>query len=161
MPRLRTSTLLRVLAVALIPAAIATNAFGANFFSPVGTHDVANCSTLAGWAKDGDTTLPTQVHIYRGAPFPFGSIVTHVVADLFRPDLPFADKNHGFSIPTPQAFFTGCPEKVFIHAIDIDTNGNIVPGGNNILLNNTGKTILCGPIDPSCFPIPGPFPKDP
>lgn len=123
-----------------------------DFFDPVGTHDLANCSTLAGWAKDGDTTAATQVHIYKGAPAPSGQIVTHVWADKFRPGLPFADKNHGFSIPTPAAFKTGCPEKVYIHAIDLDTNGNFVPGGNNKLLNLTGKTVTCGPPPPGgCY----------
>lgn len=119
-----------------------------DFFDPVGTHDVANCSVLAGWAKDGDTTAATQVHVYKGAPAPHGQIVTHAWADLFRPGLPFADKHHGFNIPTPNAFKTGCPEKVYIHAIDLDTSGNFVPGGNNRLLNLTGKTVVCGPPPP-------------
>lgn len=120
-----------------------------DFFDPVGTHDVATCSTLAGWAKDGDTTAATQVHVYKGASaFNGGQIVTHAWADKFRGDLPFADKNHGFNIPTPAAFKTGCPEKVYIHAIDLDTNGDFVPGGNNLLLNLTGKTVVCGPPPP-------------
>lgn len=132
---------------------VAVALYAADFFDPVGTHDLADCSTIAGWAKDGDTTLPVQVHIYKGGPFPSGQIVTHVVADKFRSGLPFADKNHGFSISTPAAFKTGCPEEVWIHAIDVDTNGNIVSsGGNNKLLNLTGKTVLCGLPDPSCFP---------
>lgn len=151
----------RLIAVALLVYAVAAPAHAADFFDPVGTHDRADCSILAGWAKDGDTTLPIQVHVYRGAPFPSGTFVTAVVANLFRGDLPFADKNHGFRISTPSAFFTGCPEKVYIHAIDVDTNGNPVPGGNNKLLNLTGKTILCGPIDPDCFPRPGKPPLEP
>ena len=125
-----------------------------DYFDPVGTHDRADCSKLAGWAKDGDTTLPIQVHFYKGAPFPFGTYVTAVVANLYRGDLPFADKNHGFNINTPAAYKTGCPEKVYIHGIDVDTNGNIVPGGNNKLLNSTGKTVVCGQPDPSCFDMP-------
>ncbi len=119
-----------------------------DYFDPVGNHDVANCSKLAGWAKDGDTTAATQVHIYKGAPFPYGQIVTHVWANKYRGDLPFADKNHGFDISTPAAFKTGCPEKVYIHALDLDAAGNFVPGGNNKLLNSTGKTVTCGPPPP-------------
>ncbi|MEM7157902.1 MAG: hypothetical protein AAF799_33990 [Myxococcota bacterium] len=119
-----------------------------DYFDPVGNHDVATCSTLAGWAKDGDTTAATQVHIYKGAPYPAGQIVTHVWADRFRGDLPFADKNHGFHIATPNAFKTGCPERVYIHAIDLDASGNFVPGGNNRLLNSTGRTVVCGPPPP-------------
>lgn len=127
-----------------------------DYYDPVGTHDVANCSTIAGWAKDGDSTDPTQVHIYKGAPFPSGQIVTHVWADDFRGDLPGPNKNHGFSISTPAAFKTGCPEKVYIHAIDLDANGNFVPGGNNLLISQTGKTVTCGPPPPGGCDFGGP-----
>jgi hypothetical protein len=144
-----------LLAVALLVLAVAAPAYAAaDYFDPVGTHDRADCSILAGWAKDGDTTLPIQVHVYKGGPYPYGTFVTAVVANRYRGDLPFADKNHGFSIATPSAFFTGCREKVYIHAIDVDTNGNPVPGGNNVLLNLTGKTIRCGPFNPECFEKP-------
>jgi hypothetical protein len=129
-----------------------------DYFDPVGTDDRADCTLLAGWAKDGDTTLPIQVHIYKGGPFPSGTFVTAVVANLYRSDLPFADKNHGYSISTPSAFFTGCPETVYVHAIDVDVNGNPVSGGNNVLLANTGKTIRCGTPDPSCLPDRDPPP---
>lgn len=127
-----------------------------DYFDPVGTHDVANCTKLAGWAKDGDSTEPTQVHIYKGAPYPHGQIVTHVWADRYRGDLPWTDKNHGFQISTPAAFKTGCPERVYIHAIDLDASGNFVPGGNNRLLNSTGKTVVCGPPPPGGCDFPGP-----
>ena len=141
------------LVMMVVPLAfVALAVYAADFYNPVGTHDRADCSKIAGWAKDGDTTLPIQVHIYKDAPFPSGQIVTHVVANKYRGDLPFADKNHGFNINTPAAFKTGCPEKVYIHAIDVDTNGNIVSGGTNPLLNLTGRTVVCGPPDPSCFP---------
>lgn len=129
---------------------------GNDYFDPVGTHDVANCSTIAGWAKDGDTTAATQVHVYKDAPFPAGQIVTHAWADLYRGDLPFADKNHGFNIATPAALKTGCPETVYIHAIDLDAGGGFVAGGNNKLLNLTGKTVICGPPPPGGCGFPGP-----
>ena len=135
---------------------------GANDYNdPVGTHDLANCSTIAGWARDGDTTAATQVHIYKDAPAPNGEIVTHVIANLYRGDLPFADKNHGFSIATPAAFKTGCPETIYIHAIDLDAYGNIVPGGNNKLLGSTGKTVTCGPRPPEGCGGIGPKPEYP
>lgn len=124
----------------------------ADYFDPVGTDDRADCSKLAGWAKDGDTTQPIQVHVYKDAPYPYGTYVTAVVANLYRSDLPFSDKNHGYSINTPSAFFTGCPVDVYVVGIDVDTNGNIVPGGNNTLLNLTGKTIRCGTPQPGCGP---------
>jgi hypothetical protein len=149
MTSLRTYLLFGV-AVALLLGAAPAQA--GDFYDPVGTDDRADCTRLAGWAKDGDTTLPIQVHIYKGGPHPYGTFVTAVVANLYRSDLPFADKNHGYSIPTPSAFFTGCPETVYVHAIDVDTNGNNVPGGTNTLLSNTGRTIRCGTPDPSCLP---------
>jgi len=118
----------------------------ANYFVPTGTHDVANCSVLEGWAKDGDTTAPTWVTIYRGAPSGSGGIyVTTAYANAYRSDLPFTDKYHGFSIATPNAFKTGFDEEVYIHAINVDVNGDWgAPGVTNPLLNLTGKTICCG-----------------
>lgn len=128
---------------------------GNDYFDPVGNHEVANCSTISGWAKDGDSADATQVHIYKGAPYPYGQIVTHVWADDYRGDLPWVDKNHGFSISTPNAFKTGCPETVYIHALDLDASGNFVPGGNNLLLSNTGKSVTCGPPPPGgCYDGP-------
>ena len=150
----RVFTKLAVVVGCALLLSVVTPAGAADFFDPVGTHDVGTCTTQAGWAKDGDTTLPIQVHFYKGAPFPYGTYVTAVVANLFRADLPFAVKNHGFSIATPAAYKTGCPEKVYIHAIDADTNGNIVWGGNNLLLNLTGKTVRCGPFNPECLEDP-------
>jgi len=154
MKTLRTSVILGFALLLLVGAGSAQAA--SDYFDPVGTDDRADCTLLAGWAKDGDTTLPIQVHVYKGGPYPYGTYVTAVVANKYRGDLPFADKNHGYSIATPAAFFTGCPETVYVHAIDVDTNGNIVPGGNNPLLNLTGRTIRCGTPDPSCFPKPDP-----
>jgi len=122
----------------------APDAAAANYFVPVGNHDVASCSTIAGWVKDGDTTAPTWVTIYRDAPYPYGEWVTTVYANLYRGDLPFADKNHGFSISTPQALKTGTTETIYIHGINVDGNGNWDAGANSPLLNNTGKTICCG-----------------
>lgn len=148
--QLKTFAIALVMLVAFAGSALAAN----DYFDPVGTHDRADCSKLEGWAKDGDTTLPIQVHFYKGAPFPFGTYVTAVVANLYRSDLPFADKNHGFSINTPAAYKTGCPEKVYIHGIDVDANGNNVPGGNNDLLGSTGKTVRCG-FNPDCYEGPG------
>jgi len=155
---MRTSRTLLLVAFALTLALGSVVAQAADFYDPVGTDDWADCSKLAGWAKDGDTTLPIQVHIYKDGPFPYGTYVTAVVANLYRSDLPFADKNHGYSINTPSAFFTGCPVQVYVHGIDVDTNGNIVSGGTNSLLANTGRTIRCGTPQPGCGPG-GPGPK--
>jgi hypothetical protein len=106
-----------------------------------GTLDVANCNTIAGWARDADTSQPIWVHIYKGAPYPQGTFVTAVEANLFRGDLPFPDKNHGFSISTPNAFKTGQQEKVYVYAIGVGQNGQ--PGGGNPLLNGVPKMVKC------------------
>jgi hypothetical protein len=117
--------------------------FAGNYFTPVGTHDATSCLNTAGWAKDGDSTAATYVHIYKDAAFPYGTYVTSVLANAYRADLPFADKNHGFSLSTPAAFKTGAPETMFIHAINIDTDGNEVIGATHPLLSNTERTICC------------------
>ncbi len=127
-------------------ALVATAAYAAyNFYDPVGTHDLASCSTIAGWARDADTTEPILVAIYKGAPYPSGTFIQHVWADKYRSDLPFADKYHGFSISTPAAFKTGYWERVYIHAINADTDGNPLWYANNPLLNLTGKYVYCSP----------------
>lgn len=127
---------------------------GNNYFTPVGTHDAASCNNIAGWVKDGDTTAPTYAHIYRGAPYPYGEYITSVYANLYRGDLPFSDKNHGFSISTPADFKTGWTEQIYIHGINVDASGNPVNGANNPLLSQTGKTICCNPNGTICH---GPF----
>jgi len=156
---MKTFRTLLLLGVVLAATAQVANAQAYDFFDPVGTDDRADCTRLGGWTKDGDTTLPIQVAIYKGAPYPSGTLVTYALADKYRGDLPFADKNHGYSIPTPSAFFTGCPERVYVYGLDVYTDGTRVPGGHNTLLNLTGKTIRCGTPDPSCFPKPDPYEK--
>ncbi|MDC0716582.1 hypothetical protein [Nannocystis bainbridge] len=119
-------------------------ATGANYFVPVGTHETFNCSKIAGWVKDGDTTAPTWVTIHRDAPYPYGEPIATVTADLYRSDLPFGDKNHGFSINTPASLKTGYTETIYIHGINVDANGDWDVTANSPLLSQTGKSICCG-----------------
>lgn len=116
----------------------------ANYFVPVGTDDAASCNTLAGWVRDGDTTAPTYVTVYRGAPYPDGQWVATALANVHRSDLPFADKSHGYVINTPAALKTGYLEEVYVHGINIDVAGNWDAGAVSPLLNDTGRTICCG-----------------
>ncbi|NVB36215.1 hypothetical protein G6O69_36655 [Pseudenhygromyxa sp. WMMC2535] len=118
----------------------------ANYYIPVGTHDVANCDTIAGWVKDGDTTAPTWVTIHRDAAWPNGQEVAVVQANLYRADLDFADKNHGFSIPTPASLKTGLPVRLYIHGINVDANGDWDVNALSPLLSQTGKEICCGDL---------------
>lgn len=141
----------------LVALSVTATSHAADFYDPVGTDDRADCSRLAGWAKDGDTTAPILVAIYKDAPYPSGSFVGYVTADKYRADLPFTDKNHGYDMPTPSAFFTGCPTRAYLYAIDSDENGNpVFPASNrnNKLLNNTGKLMTCGTPNPACAPQP-------
>lgn len=133
--------------------AVATGA--PNYYEPVGTHDQANCNVIEGWVKDGDTTLPTWASI-RTAPYPQGSDITIVYADLVRNDLHWADKAHGFSIPTPASLKDGFPHTIYIHGINVDVNGDWDTSANSPLLSGTGKTICCGECDP-----PGPDDPNP
>lgn len=111
---------------------------------PTGTLDQANCSTIAGWARDADTSVPLQIHLYKNGPFgQGGTFVGSYTANLLRTDLPFRDQKHGFSIPTPAAFKTGQPVTVYAYALNVDWNGN--PNGTNPQLNLSPKTVNCAP----------------
>lgn len=63
------------------------------------TPTVDTC-TAAGWSRDPNNTGATWVDFYANAPFgqPGSIYVGGTIANLFRGDLPFADKNHGFVI---------------------------------------------------------------
>lgn len=126
----------------------------ANYFVPVGTHESATCNTITGWVKDGDTTASTWVSIRRDAAYPYGQEVATIPADLYRSDLPFADKNHGFSLATPASLKNGSPVTLYVHGINVDVNGNWDVNANSPLLNLTERTFCCGngcnqgPIEP-------------
>lgn len=130
----------------------------ANYYEPIGTLDRADCSKIAGWVKDGDTTAPTWASI-RTAPWPGGSEVATPFANLYRDGLPFADKNHGFSIDTPAWLKDGVTRTIYVHGINVDVNGDWDVGANSPLLNGSGKQICCGagcyePPNPSEPPLP-------
>lgn len=111
---------------------------------PTGTLDLANCTSIAGWARDADSTVPLAVHLYKDAPFgQGGTFVGSYTANQLRVDLPFRDQKHGFNVPTPAAFKTGAPVKVYAYGINVNWNGQT--GGTNPLLNLTPKTVTCSP----------------
>ncbi|MCP4251556.1 MAG: hypothetical protein GY778_31345, partial [bacterium] len=112
---------------------------------PSGTLDAADCTTIAGWARDPDTSLPTTVEIYKGPIGGGNQPVASEVADAFRSDLPFPDKNHGFSIATPDDFETGNPETVYAYARNLGVNGNLL--GDSVELPEP-ITITCGTTPP-------------
>ncbi len=130
---------------------------GNNYYVPVGTHDSANCSVITGWVKDGDTTAPTWATIHADGPYPYGDAVGTATANLYRGDLPFADKYHGFSFATPNWLKDGQWHSIYVHGINVDANGNWDTNALSPLLNLTAKSICCnGP----CYGDP-PDPEHP
>jgi len=108
---------------------------------PEGWLDSATCDEINGWARDPDTTSPIRVHVYADGPAGQGTIIANELADLYRSDLPFADKNHGYSIPTPSNIKDGQSHTIYVYAIDSG-------GGDNPLLNNSPQSISCSPPPP-------------
>ncbi|MFV8755139.1 hypothetical protein ACNOYE_31715 [Nannocystaceae bacterium ST9] len=124
---------------------------GNNYYVPVGTHDSATCSTIAGWVKDGDTTASTWATIHADGPYPYGTPVATATANLYRGDLPFADKNHGFSVATPNWLKDNEWHTIYVHGINVDAGGQWDVNAYSPLLNLTAKDICC----------PGPCLDDP
>lgn len=105
--------------------------------TPVGYFEGASCSALSGWAKDPDTTDPISVHFYADGPAGTGIFVGTALADVYRDDLPYDDKNHGFSFTFPDSLNDGLEHQVYAYALDSG-------GGDNPLLTNSPKTVQCG-----------------
>jgi hypothetical protein len=109
-----------------------------------GALDVANCDLLEGWVRDEDFSMPLRVDFYKGGAYSQGGVfVSRVTADLHRPDLPYLDQYHGFSIETPVEFITGSNESVYAYGISTDANGNA--DNENLLLNQSPLTVNCPP----------------
>lgn len=104
---------------------------------PVGSFDSADCSSLSGWAKDPDTTAPISVHFYKDGPAGTGTYLGNATADIYRGDLPYTDKDHGFSLSLPDSLNDGAAHQIYAYAIDD-------AGGINPLLTNSPKTVQCG-----------------
>ncbi len=121
-----------------------TSATVVNDHQPAGHLDVADCTHIAGWARDADTTGPIQVHLYRGGPAGGGgTVLAHVVADDFRGDLPFPDKNHGFGWNVPTGSIPdGMP--IYAYGINVDSGGN--QDGDSSLLGGSPFSFDC-PVD--------------
>ena len=98
-----------------------------------GFHEVADCTTISGWAWDANQpNTPISVDIYNG-----GTVIATVVANQFRQDLLNAGKGngvHGFSFFVPNSLKNGQP-----HTISVGFTGTLTA------LFNTPKTINCPP----------------
>jgi hypothetical protein len=84
--------------------------------------DSATGSVIGGWARDPDHTGPIAVHIYID-----GEIAHAMLADALRPDLPYADQDHGFTWTPP--FLGSGTHRVNVYAIGVDASG--APDGIN------------------------------
>ncbi len=104
---------------------------------PVGYFESAGCSILTGWTKDPDTTAVIDVHFYADGPAGTGTYVGSTSANIYRSDLAYNDKNHGFSFAFSDSLNDGVEHQIYAYAIDSD-------GGDNPLLTNSPKTVQCG-----------------
>ncbi|MCI5167799.1 MAG: hypothetical protein D3903_17340 [Candidatus Electrothrix sp. GM3_4] len=104
---------------------------------PDGYFDSATCDSLSGWAKDPDTADPIYIHFYADGPLGTGTFIGASLADSYRGDLPYDDKNHGFSFTLPNSVNDGTEHQIYAYAIDSN-------GGENPLLTSSPKTIRCG-----------------
>lgn len=99
----------------------------------LGFHEVANCSTISGWAWD--STLPnTPINVDI---FSDNVLVMTVLADQFRQDLVnsgVGNGNHGFSFTVPMSLKDG-----MLHSIEVRFNGTSTP------LGGSPKSITCAP----------------
>ncbi len=106
---------------------------------PEGYLGLANCNYIRGWARDPDTTAPIHVHIYADGPAGKGGrFIRAVRADVYRQDLPFPDKRHGFGIRTPDVLKDGRPHQIYVYGIDDSAKGP------NSLLRMSPKKVQCG-----------------
>ncbi|MBP9686390.1 MAG: hypothetical protein KBD66_01155 [Candidatus Doudnabacteria bacterium] len=115
--------------------------------APQGNFDIANCSSLIGWAFDADAPGQSiNVDVYKDGPAGSGSFVGRYLANQPRPDVNSAfglTGDHGFVIETPDVFKDGQQHQVYVYAI------NNAVGGLNPQLAGSPKPISC-PIAPPC-----------
>ena len=97
-----------------------------------GWFDVANCTTIAGWAWDpAQPNSPVNVDILANS-----VVIATIPADQFRQDLLNAGKGngvHGFSFTVPQSLKNGQIQSIRIRVT-----------GSNVELFNSPRSITCG-----------------
>jgi len=108
-------------------------------YKPEGYLDSVSCDMIAGWARDSNTTDPISIHVYADGPAESGFFVGSTVANSYRGDLPYTDKNHGFSFAIPNSLKDNQIHSIYVYAIDSE-------GGENPLLNNCPQNLKCVPV---------------
>jgi hypothetical protein len=104
---------------------------------PQGFLDGASCQGIGGWVRFPDDANPVAVRVYADGPAGRGRDLGTVVANQMRSDLPFRDKNHGFSIIIPEVLLDGRSHAIYVYAVDSRT-------GEETLLEGSPKSIRCG-----------------
>jgi RHS repeat-associated protein len=98
-----------------------------------GSHDLADCNTIAGWAWDQrQPNTPISVDVLID-----GNFYMRVLADVYRPDLVSAgigDGRHGFSLATPVWLRDGVTHSITVR-----------PAGASFLLASTPRSLTCAP----------------
>lgn len=106
---------------------------------PTGNFEYADCDIIKGWVKDPDTTNPINIHIYRDGAAGTGEFIGSTLANGYRGDLPYDDKNHGFTFQMPLKWKDGKSHSIYVYGIDSE-------GGTNPLLPNSPREIQCAPL---------------
>jgi hypothetical protein len=99
-----------------------------NTHPPTGGLDPSSCSTLAGWALDGDN-LGAAVRVDA---YVQGIGIASGATSINRPDITrifYAAGNHGYNITIPAKWLDGKPHGADIYAINLDSKGKT--GGDN------------------------------
>lgn len=111
--------------------------------APNGVFDGAGCTTLDGWAQDGDEpTKAIEAQLFFG-PLGGAGVNVAVSANRERADLcaPLGSCNHAFAFFSPYSLFDGAPHEV--HAFGVDSSD-----GSTAELTGSAKTLTC--------PLPSP-----
>jgi len=108
----------------------------------IGTFDVADSQgcLVEGWAKDPQSTSPVWVDVYVDGPYGAGGrFLFGCTANLYRSDLPYTDKNHGFDchVPMTSGIYDGQQHSLYIYG------DPVAAGTTSGMLNLSPKSIQC------------------
>jgi MYXO-CTERM domain-containing protein len=118
---------------------------------PQGKLEVADCSSITGWAYDPDAkTTSISVHVYfDAAPGQAGAVGYGAPASQSRPDLQatLGSSLHGFALTVPSRFKDGVAHAVYAYGVDS-------AGGLDDQLEGSPKSIRCAPAGGDSGPDP-------
>jgi hypothetical protein len=118
---------------------------------PQGELEVADCTSITGWAYDPDAkTTSITVHVYfDAAPGQTGAVGYSVPANQSRPDLQakLGSSLHGFVLAVPSRFKDGRTHAVYAYGVDS-------AGGLDDRLVSSPRSIDCSPTAGDSGPDP-------